>query len=184
MANSQLQVSFGSGQVLEYSGDVTVEMDSRPDGFNQHILQSNGVPQNPTTHAPGDVVYFLVYASPNVQVDEVTTSWGVLSRVGIVQSDHDEELVFENSSVAKLSHPTEAIDRIIWSGTGLGDLSIQADGKSVVATQRGMVAAHVWYRSRPTAWRLQTSAADCPAPAATAVVGVEWRHLPLPVVTP
>ncbi|MBF0096288.1 MAG: hypothetical protein HQM04_06515 [Magnetococcales bacterium] len=184
MAIAQIQAGFGPGQTLKYPGAVLVEVDQRPDGLNQHVVLPNGLPQNPSSYAPGDTVFLLVYASPNVRVDSVNSSWGELDKVGPTQSNHHEELVFENTDVARLSRPCQKLDRVVWSGAGLGELTIQEDGLTVTASRRGLSSAYVWYRSQPIVYRLRTSAADCPIPATTAFVAAVWEHLPVPVLIP
>ncbi len=164
MANAQIRVAFGSGQEKN-DGAVQVELDSRPDGLNQGI----------SSWVPGDTAYFLVYATPNARVLSVSSSWGEVTRVGPVEVQHEEELVFEHSDSAQLSHPCTSITQIAWSGEGVGDLTVAANGTGIKADQNGTVAVRVWYNALPVAYRLETNAADCLAQSATAIISVEWE---------
>ncbi|MBF0097503.1 MAG: hypothetical protein HQM04_16700 [Magnetococcales bacterium] len=171
MANAQIRIAFGNGQ-QQNDGSVQVEIDSRPDGLNQGV----------SSWVPGDTAYFLVYATPNARVLSVSSSFGEVTMVGPVEVQHEEELVFEHSDSAQLSHPCTAITQIAWSGEGLGNVAVAANGTGIKADRSGTVAVRVWYNAVPVVYRLETNAAECLAQSATAIVSVEWEAVSVDAV--
>lgn len=142
---------------------VSAEVDTREDGLNA----------GKTNFQPGDMLYFLVWASAGLNV-EVFSNVDHLSKSRIEGSasyDHDEGLAFDthDSLSASLSKPSSSALTVSWMGQNLGSVALQDDLQTVRIPDPGLVngqkqarrvgVARVKYSSTPQVWALSLPAA-------------------------
>lgn len=119
-------VQFGA----EGEAHLSAEVDARSS-------EEGGLNGDRTQFAPGDTVYFLVYKSANVVIDDVVSSAGTLASHGTAVVVKEDDLQFPNQNTANFSVPAEAITAERWLGTNLGPVSIQPGGMAAAVPTPG-----------------------------------------------
>ena len=89
---------------------------------------------------------------------EPATSAGVLLPGGLQTVEIKQDLVFAGTATATLDKPAVAIDSVVWLGNDLGDLILEADRRTLVASVAGVAIARVAYRSEARGWGLSSPA--------------------------
>ncbi|MEO5350510.1 MAG: hypothetical protein H7836_12805 [Magnetococcus sp. YQC-3] len=130
------------GYLPSGSGFLSAEVDTRPDGLNA----------GQSAFYSGDTAHLLVYSGDDVALAEPESSAGVLLPSGWQTLSHTQDLVFAGTATATLDKPAIAIDSVVWLGNDLGDLSLEADRRTVSALMAGVAIARVAYRSLARGW--------------------------------
>ncbi len=138
-----ITIQFGSN--TDSQGFLTAEVDSRPDGLNAGRSQFQ----------PEEVVWFLVYAGPNVTYDPPILSDGVLMRGGEVAVAQEEFITFANSKEGKLAKPAESSAKVSWYGTSLGVTKLGSDKMTLLADKSGVAVAGVKYTAKAQSWGIK-----------------------------
>lgn len=150
MANATIRVQFGNPDGSAAVGQLSAEIDTRPDGLNG----------GRSSFSPGETVYILVYKSDNVSITDTICSAGSLSAQGSAVVAVTEELMFEDSDTAQLSKPVRStITQSVWYGRSLGSLTLQSDQVTVKATTKGVGVAKVTYDALAMVYALSSPVA-------------------------
>lgn len=144
---TSLVVQFSNGN----NGILTAEIDAREAGLNG----------GDTSFSPGDIAYFLVFKSPDVVLDLITSSIGsaAITSMGVgnyIVGDTGEEewLSFADAKEADLSKPYSSGFEYEWFGNNLGVPVVQ--GNKVVVPSKGVGMLRVKYNSQYTAFGLSS----------------------------
>ncbi|MBF0162075.1 MAG: hypothetical protein HQL88_07280 [Magnetococcales bacterium] len=132
------------GYLPSGGGFLSVEVDARPDGLNAGQSAFYG----------GDTAHLLVHAGDDVVLAEPEASVGLLLPGGWQVLSHAQDLVFAGTATATLDKPAIAIDSVVWLGNDLGELTLEADRRTVSASTDGVAICRVAYRSLARAWGL------------------------------
>ncbi|MEO5348408.1 MAG: hypothetical protein H7836_02020 [Magnetococcus sp. YQC-3] len=132
------------GYLPSGGGFLSAEVDARPDGLNA----------GQSAFYSGDTAHLLVHAGDEVVLAEPLVSAGVLLPGGWQTLFHSQDLVFAGTATATLDKPAIAIDSVVWLGNDLGDLTLEADRRTVSASMAGVAIARVAYRSLARGWGL------------------------------
>ena len=133
---------------LPQLGQIATEIDAAGDGTNQGI----------TTFMAGDTAGILVQGSANVTAINLAASAGTISP-GPHRTRHlQEDLTFSGSNQADsvLKYIASSIEKFIWIGPGLGNITVQTDGKTVIADSSGLGVVRVWYYADFDSWLLKS----------------------------
>ncbi|MEO5349961.1 MAG: hypothetical protein H7836_09965 [Magnetococcus sp. YQC-3] len=130
------------GYLPSGGGFLSAEVDARPDGLNAGQSVFYG----------GDTAHLLVHAGDEVALAEPEASTGLLLPGGWQTLLHTQDLVFAGTATATLDKPAIAIDSVVWLGNDLGDLTLEADRRTVSAPMAGVAIARVAYRSLARGW--------------------------------
>lgn len=97
----------------------------------------------------GESQRFIAYHSADIEIDQIKLSAGTLIDQGAAEIEiTDEEITFDDTDTAQLAKPAAGGFTYTWIGTGLGALTLGADGQRLVAAQSGAAIALVSYRAR------------------------------------
>jgi hypothetical protein len=103
-------------------------------------------PDQPEEILGGEAQKFLVFHSPDVEIQQVLLSDGNLIDQGDASLEvEDEEIVFGNTDTAEVERIASSGFSFTWFGAGLGALSVGADGRTLIATSAGVGVARVSY---------------------------------------
>lgn len=164
MSQVSTTITIQFGDNAESQGFLTAEIDSRSDGLNAGRSQFQ----------PEEVVWFLVYAGPNVSYDAPVLSDGVLMRGSDVLVPQDEVISFANTKEGKLGKPAEGAIKLNWYGTSLGSSKLGSDKMTLVTEKVGVAVASVKYSARAKAWGIKapkTSGGAASFPVAVFILG-------------
>lgn len=138
-----IQVQFGSDK----DAYITAEIDGRPDGLNQ----------GKTSFAPGDTAYFLIFKSQGVDVQQILSSAGSISRRSrSLYVTRTEDVFFNDTNEGSLGVPSTGIDSIVWLGNSLGLVTLQSDQMTLKSTQKGIAIARITYSTSPESYGIQS----------------------------
>lgn len=151
MSNATIRVTFGNGASSAPGAHLSAQIDDRVEGLNA----------GKTSFAPGDQVWFLVYKSDNVQIDDVVPSAGSVDAGAAFAITLDQEVEFADSNTATLQVPAESITAIQWYGNSLGTPVLQPDKVTLIAPSKGIAVAKVSSLATAYPYRL-TSPASIP----------------------
>lgn len=140
-----LLIDFNPGTGGDATGHLSAEVDSRPDGLNA----------GKTSFAPGDDVYFFIYASSNVTYDPPVVSAGSVTDVNDSVITREDDVAFANVDTASLPVPAQAVTTHKWLGKALGDLTLR-DEMTLQADTAGVAVARVAYTAAPDTWKLSS----------------------------
>lgn len=138
--STSIVVNFGDTE----QGMLKAEIDSRTDGFN------NGE----TSFAPGEIVAFLVYSTPNVTVNNPVVSLGSTQEISSPITIAKEEFInFEDAKKGTPSFPIMSGFTYSWIGTSLGTVTVNSQREVSVAT-KGVAVLKINYNTQAIPWRL------------------------------
>jgi hypothetical protein len=139
MANTSIVISFGSDSEAAAAANahLSAEVDSRPTGLNG----------GRTNFKPGEVCWFLIYMSDNVQLDgEPISSAGTITAGATVTGiNKTQEIVFNNEDSSSIQVPSTGITTTKWLGRSLGALTLIGNKATVKAGSKGVAVAKVTY---------------------------------------
>ncbi|MBF0448825.1 MAG: hypothetical protein HQL67_11545 [Magnetococcales bacterium] len=118
---------------LPANGNLSIQIDSRSDGLNR----------GRTVFYGGTTAHFLVHADPTISNIGISSSSGSIFHNADQSYQITQDIVFDNSNRTRLSQPVSTIDSVIWVGTDLGSLSLEADGDTVTAVSSGVAIARI-----------------------------------------
>lgn len=146
--STSVVVNFGDVGSSQYQ--ASLEVDSRPDGYNNGVTSFNG----------GDTVGLLLYKSSNVvELSSISSAGSLVKQSGTEAVEVvDEYLVFTDTSEANLSKPVYSGFSYEWLGTSLGSLATTANGTKVKTSTKGVAVAKVSYTTNATQYILSTPA--------------------------
>jgi hypothetical protein len=137
---ASIVVNFDAGDA---EGILTAEIDGRENGLNG----------GETSFRPGDSPAFLVYKSPNVQVNEIVASAGSISNLGLGSSEESELISFANVREASPRKPISSGLSTKWLGNNGGTVSLQ-NGKLTIPN-KAVAVLKADYVSDYNAYRLK-----------------------------
>ncbi|MDD2815461.1 MAG: hypothetical protein PHP00_06935 [Thiotrichaceae bacterium] len=105
------QIDLGKQSTTDQSGDASIELDSRKDGFNGGKTEFRG----------GDTIYFLLHVPPGAVIEEIITNEGDAKEYGGIQLDTADILVFDypDETSQRLSRAPSGSVGMAWVGKGL-----------------------------------------------------------------
>lgn len=123
----------------------------------------------------GEAQRFLAFHSADVEIAQVLISEGTLIDLGEADIEiEDEEVTFSNTDEARASKPVRSGFSYTWYGTGLGAITVGADGMTLRAASSGVAIARVSYTTRARRYSLKaptTSGGRSEFPIAVYVIG-------------
>lgn len=141
----------------------------------QGYLSAERDPDQQDTIFGGEQQRFLAFHSPDVEVSSVILSDGTLLELGVADIEvEDEEVVFSNSDQARANRPVHSGFTYTWYGTGLGAITVGADGLTLRAATSGVGVARVSYVARARRYAVlspTTSGGRSEFPIAVHVIG-------------
>lgn len=140
---TSIVVQFSQGTA---GGSLSAEVDSREDGLNG----------GKSSFLPGQTAYFLIFKSPDVVLDAVLSSAGVLNDVGEGLMDVEEWLTFSDASEVSTSKRVESGLSYQWYGNNLGAVTVSGD--KLVAQTKGVGVLKVTYKAKYRAYGLSSPA--------------------------
>lgn len=147
----------------------------------QGYLAAERDPDQQDTIFGGEQQKFLVYFSPDVEVSEILLSDGTLIDLGETDIEvEDEEVTFSNTNEARAARPVRSGFAYTWYGTGLGALTVGADGLTLRAASAGVGVARVSYTTRARRYAVlapATSGGEAEFPVAVHVIGALVEEL-------
>ncbi len=138
-----LVVQFSSS--ADAGESLQAEIDSRTDGLNQ----------GDTTFGAGDQPGFLIFLTPNVTLNLITPSTGVIQTLTAENITFTETLTFAKKKQATVTKPifNLALDSFKWLGTNLGNPTV-VDSKTVSVPTEGVGVLKVTYTAQALRRRL------------------------------
>lgn len=128
MSNATIRVTFGNGSSSAPGAHLSAEIDDRASGLNA----------GKTSFAPGDAVWFLVYKSDNVQIDDVVPSAGSVEAGAPFAITLEQEVEFSDTNSGTIQVPAESITAVLWYGNSLGDPVLQSDKTTLIVPTKGV----------------------------------------------
>nr|CRH06011.1 Conserved protein of unknown function [Candidatus Magnetococcus massalia] len=129
---------------LPSGGYLSAEVDKRVDGLSsgRHGFHS------------GSAAQLLVHHGPETSIQSVSASAGELRPNADQFYTIAQDITFDGGHSAQLSQPVTAIQSVIWLGADLGGLSLQPDGRTVIAENSALSIARITCSVQAKSWQL------------------------------